>query len=64
MDNEKIEVKEPEKAVRTVRKLVLKKKPTFKVSPKAMPAQEQEVKEAKEVVKEAQNLWSKRLNRR
>ncbi len=43
MDNEKNEVKEPEKAVRSVRKVVLKKKPSIKVSPKAMPKQEKEV---------------------
>ncbi len=43
MDNEKNEVKEPEKAVRPVRKVVLKKKPSIKVSPKAMPKQEKEV---------------------
>ncbi len=43
MDNEKNEVKEPEKAIRQVRKVVLKKKPAVKISPKAMPKQEKEV---------------------
>ncbi len=45
MDNEKNEVKEPEKATRPVRKLVLKKKPAIKsamkVSPKAMSKKEE-----------------------
>jgi transcription termination factor Rho len=55
MDNEKNEVKEPEKAARPVRKLVLKKKPTMKVSPKAttkMTAQVAQVVQTVQTVQE------------
>ena len=52
MDNEKNEVKEPEKAARPVRKLVLKKKPTMKVSPKATSKMTAQVAQPVQTVQE------------
>lgn len=49
MDNEKKEGLEPEKAARPIRKVVLKKKPTMRISPKAMPREEQKEPEVKKI---------------
>ncbi len=51
MDEEKKEVREPEKAVRAVRKVVLKRKPIIKAEPKVV-VKEEAKEEIKKIVKE------------